>query len=106
MINKLPGINDLNKLVESLRNEKIESGRSSLTDFSNWFFTFKDVKKDDSGLFIKPADITIPMRIVGMGEIDLKTLPKIASFDSKVLTLTSLRKPKRIRVFGSDEKTY
>lgn len=31
---------------------------------------------------------------------------KIASVDQKMLTLQSVRKPKKIIIYGSDEKTY
>jgi phosphatidylinositol kinase/protein kinase (PI-3 family) len=51
-------------------------------------------------------DIEVPGQYSGKHKPDPMQHAKISNFDDRVLVMSSLRKPKRIRIYGTDEKEY
>jgi len=83
-----------NNAPENLR--KINSGIEKLESFSRYLFLFNG---EDS--------IEIPGQYSNLSQEPMSQYHvKITGFDQAILTLESLRRPKRIIMFGSDEKTY
>lgn len=63
--------------------EKIPDGKHKLSDLSDWFSYYED------------EVINVPGQDV-----------KIASFDESMRVLRSIRKPKKITIYGMNEKSY
>ncbi|XP_065898419.1 DNA-dependent protein kinase catalytic subunit-like isoform X2 [Dysidea avara] len=89
----------INQLQEGMKHglKKCE-GAGLLKEYSPWLQNFQSSSYQFT--------IEVPGQYTG----DRKPLPeyhvKIASFDEKVLVLSSIRKPKRITIRGDDEKEY
>lgn len=76
--------------------KKIGSGIEKIESFSRYLF-----------LFTGEEDIEIPGQYSkGFGEPFPQYHVKISGFDQALLTLESLRRPKRVIMYGSDEKVY
>ncbi|CAH1795603.1 unnamed protein product [Owenia fusiformis] len=69
-----------------------------LSEYSRWFVEFS--KQD------KPLVLEIPGQYDGQSKPMPEYHTKIAGFEEKVLVLTSIRRPRRISIRGSDEKEH
>lgn len=81
--------------LDNMRKAKFEG---NLKDFSPWLSGFqKDRFKNH---------LEIPGQYVGHSKPMIEYHVKIVGFDQRVLTMKSLRQPKRITIRGDDEKEY
>jgi len=84
---------------DNYRIEELESGQQKLSDYSEWlaynysYFEYKDY-------------IEIPGQYENDQEPLVDNHIKIAGFQKNVLTLASIRKPKKLTINGSNEKEY
>ncbi|CAO3615261.1 unnamed protein product [Cunninghamella echinulata] len=82
----------------NIHNQKLPGAPELLKSYSPWLSTFQSTNFKE--------EIEIP------GQYNGRTRPypgshiKIASFDERLLVMGSLRKPKRLRIFGTDGKEY
>ncbi|CAD8069351.1 unnamed protein product [Paramecium sonneborni] len=90
------------ELQDEIKSLQIKN-QQMVHDMSRWFQNFNEESIDQIG---KYQEILIPMQLNGMNELDIRMIPKIASFDQGMLVLSSIRKPKRIKIYGTDEKQY
>ncbi|XP_065059919.1 DNA-dependent protein kinase catalytic subunit-like isoform X2 [Rhopilema esculentum] len=83
------------KLLEEMKKTR----RSyNLKGYSPWFSTFHENQSEDS--------LEIPGQYTGKQKPLLEYHVRIAGFDERVLSMDSLRVPKRITIRGHDEKEY
>ncbi|KAF2075899.1 hypothetical protein CYY_002790 [Polysphondylium violaceum] len=68
-------------------------------------FSFRLAEFDKSN-FSSSQEMEIPGQYSGVGKPQPDTHIKISSFDTNILVMGSLRKPKRIKIHGNDEKDY
>ena len=96
---------EMNKLKEAMASDKdvgsrVLLGHQSLTTFSRWLPDFHQ----------HAAAMHETLEIPGQYSSDSEPLPSqhthIVGFSREVLVLSSLRKPKRLTLLGSDEKEY
>ncbi|EGC36942.1 DNA-dependent protein kinase subunit [Dictyostelium purpureum] len=71
-----------------------------LKDFSYWLTEF------DRSNYPTSKQLEIPGQYNGFGKPQPETHVTISSFDSNILVMGSLRKPKRIKIHGNDERDY
>ena len=88
--------NKLNELIKS-STEKLK-GNSLLKEYSPWLANFQ---KEDY-----PKHIEVPGQYDGLSRPRPESHACIASFDPRILVLSSLRKPKRITVRADNEQEY
>ncbi|EGG13650.1 DNA-dependent protein kinase subunit [Cavenderia fasciculata] len=69
-----------------------------LKDFSSWLAEF------DKSNYLN--NIEIPGQYNGYGKPQPELHIKVSSFDANILVMGSLRKPKRVKIHGSDEQNY
>ncbi|KAI9317523.1 hypothetical protein BX666DRAFT_1857295, partial [Dichotomocladium elegans] len=95
---------DLNNLRTLLKeadvDEKITKTASlnTLAGFSPWLAKFHSMDYDEQ--------IEIPGQYSGMAMPDPSMHAKIVRFDERILIMRSLRKPKRLTMYGTDEKKH
>jgi DNA-dependent protein kinase catalytic subunit len=89
------------KLMEMRKTKgALVPGKSKLNYFSAWLADFY-ASADNTLNYIH-----IPGQYHQSSAIDLEQLVKIVSFDPSILVMGSMRKPKRIKIHGSNEKDY
>jgi len=71
-----------------------------LKDFSFWLAEF------DKSNYSSSQEMEIPGQYSGLAKPQPDTHIKISSFDTNILVMGSLRKPKRVKIHGNDEKDY
>ncbi|EAL66880.2 DNA-dependent protein kinase subunit [Dictyostelium discoideum AX4] len=71
-----------------------------LKDFSGWLADF------DRSNYQTSHQMEIPGQYDGIGKPQPETHVTISSFDTNVLVMGSLRKPKRVKIHGNDELDY
>ncbi|KYQ91591.1 DNA-dependent protein kinase subunit [Tieghemostelium lacteum] len=100
---------DAKKLLETVaemsgamaKNMKPTSTASmKLKDFSQWLTEF------DKSNHPLSMEMEIPGQYSGFSKPQPEQHIKISSFDATILVMGSLRKPKRIKIHGNDEKDY
>jgi DNA-dependent protein kinase catalytic subunit len=77
-----------------LKDEQYSQGIERLSTYSEWLAQYECNEFND------------PKSCIEIPSEDESNKIKIASFDQHMLILTSVRKPKKIVVFGNDEKSY
>ncbi|KAI8883147.1 hypothetical protein K501DRAFT_333495 [Backusella circina FSU 941] len=75
-----------------------KTGANLLKSYSPWLAKFK--------IGDHVEDLEIPGQYDGLNIPYPEYHAKIARFDGSVLVMTSMRKPKRVRIYGTDEKEY
>lgn len=89
----------VDKLARHDRGPNGGHGRPPLSMFSEWLHDFDGTERSAStGLHIDMPG--------WVGKGGSQFAPRIESFDSKLLTMDSKQKPKRIKIRGSDEREY
>ncbi|KAI7908116.1 uncharacterized protein BX663DRAFT_493038 [Cokeromyces recurvatus] len=83
------------KIRETIPNDK---NRLSLKSYSPWLSSFKNIEHDD--------ELEIPGQYHGLARPYPELHSNIASIDARILMMASMRKPKRITIYGTDEKEY
>jgi phosphatidylinositol kinase/protein kinase (PI-3 family) len=78
----------------SIQNQKLPGTPDLLKSYSPWLSTFQSTNFKEQ--------IEIPGQYHGRSRPDPESHVKIASFDDRVLVMGSLRKPKRLRINGTD----
>ncbi|KAI8352478.1 hypothetical protein EDC96DRAFT_546617 [Choanephora cucurbitarum] len=98
-------LDELNAFIKSKFEPKKEEQKSRrgedkthISSYSKWLYSFKNTEHDE--------EIEIPGQYDGYSKPFPESHAKIASVSSKLLILESLRKPKRITFYGTDEKEY
>eukprot|EP01133_Synstelium_polycarpum_P005723 gene5723-6618_t len=98
---------DAKKLIEIVSDMSMKMNKTmkptstatmKLKDFSLWLTEF------DRSNFLQ--DIEIPGQYGGTSKPQPEMHIKISSFDTNLLVMGSLRKPKRIKIHGNDEQDY
>ncbi|XP_074649158.1 DNA-dependent protein kinase catalytic subunit-like [Tubulanus polymorphus] len=89
---------NISSLFASMRDERTLKPPSTLKEYSPWMAEFKATNLD--------KDLEIPGQYDGRSKPLPEYHTKISGFDSEVLVMSSLRKPKRIQIRGNDEKDY
>ncbi|KAG1446515.1 hypothetical protein G6F56_009543 [Rhizopus delemar] len=74
-----------------------KTGSDLLKSYSPWLASFKSSDFDEA---------KVPGQYNSIAKPFPKSHAKISSIDSRVLVMSSIRKPKRIRIYGTDEKEY
>ncbi|KAM3580927.1 hypothetical protein VKS41_006986 [Umbelopsis sp. WA50703] len=81
-----------------IQNQKLPGSPELLKSYSPWLANFHHTNFAE--------DIEVPGQYSGKHKPDPMQHAKISNFDDRVLVMSSLRKPKRIRIYGTDEKEY
>ncbi|KAI9025750.1 hypothetical protein CLU79DRAFT_699113, partial [Phycomyces nitens] len=81
-----------------ITNEKLPGSPNLLRSYSPWLSDFQSANYDE--------EIEIPGQYTGFGIPHPEHHAKVASFEENIMVLQSLRKPKKICIYGSDEKEY
>ncbi|KAL0088017.1 hypothetical protein F4703DRAFT_1975680 [Phycomyces blakesleeanus] len=81
-----------------ITNEKLPGSPNLLQSYSPWLSDFQSTNYEE--------DIEIPGQYTGLGIPHPEHHAKVASFEENIMVLQSLRKPKKICIYGSDEKEY
>ncbi|KAI8641990.1 hypothetical protein BD408DRAFT_483034 [Parasitella parasitica] len=81
--------------LESRSNPEEEK---SLKSYSPWLNSFKSIEHDQ--------ELEIPGQYDGLSKPFPELHAKVAYIDPTLLVMHSLRKPKRIKIYGTDEKEY
>ncbi|GAB5585937.1 hypothetical protein Unana1_00837 [Umbelopsis nana] len=93
---------DFRKLIKyyqkDIQNQKLPGAPELLKSYSPWLSNFHHANFAE--------EIEIPGQYSGNYKPDPAQHAKISNFDERVLVMSSLRKPKRIRMYGTDEKEY
>lgn len=93
---KLTNIKDLDSKVIIENKDRMKSiDNSKLICFSEWLHHYQSSNQNNSLSYIE-------LPCSGYRENSIK----ITNFDSNILLLSSMRIPKRIKIYGSDEKEY
>ncbi|KAL4502183.1 hypothetical protein ABPG72_000418 [Tetrahymena utriculariae] len=88
----------IKKFRDKVNTKDLKSGYDKLSNFSSFLQNFQaDHIIEIPGQYTSGAVITEPYK---------ESHIKIQSFDSQILTLQSIRRPKRLCIYGSDEKCY
>ncbi|CAO3672189.1 unnamed protein product [Umbelopsis ramanniana] len=101
---KLTGMTskEFRKLIKyyqsDIQNQKLPGAPELLKSYSPWLANFHYANFAE--------DIEIPGQYTGNRKPHPSQHAKISNFDDRVLVMSSLRKPKRIRIYGTDEKEY
>ncbi|KAG1168656.1 hypothetical protein G6F71_008958 [Rhizopus microsporus] len=74
------------------------SGADLLKSYSPWLASFKSSEFEEQ--------LEVPGQYNGLSKPYPELHAKVASIDGRVLVMSSIRKPKRIRIYGTDEKEY
>ncbi|KAI8098597.1 uncharacterized protein BX664DRAFT_288171 [Halteromyces radiatus] len=80
----------------NIQNQKIPGASDLLRSYSPWLANFQSTNYKEQ--------IEIPGQYHGRSIPDPESHVKIANFDDRLLVMGSLRKPKRIRIYGTDGK--
>lgn len=83
--------------------KKLEPKRTQamkLQDFSTWLAEF------EQGDLSSPEFIELPGQYSGLCKPQPELHVRVSSFDPKILVMGSLRRPKRLKIHGNDEKDY
>ncbi|KAG0257869.1 hypothetical protein DFQ27_004903 [Actinomortierella ambigua] len=75
-----------------------DSGADLLASYSPWLAKFQTFKTDEP--------LEIPGQYSGSTRPDKSQLATVVGFDQRVLVMSSIRKPKRISILGSDEREH
>ena len=75
-------------------------GRMKLADFSVWLAEYNSNDRSTD------EHIEIPGQYTGVSEPVPSTHVTITNFDQLLLVLNSIRKPKKLTIHGSNEKSY
>ncbi|KAI8329229.1 hypothetical protein BC941DRAFT_384857 [Chlamydoabsidia padenii] len=78
----------------SIQNQKLPGTPDLLKSYSPWLSTFQSTNFKEQ--------IELPGQYHGRSPPDPESHVKIASFDDRILVMGSLRKPKRLRINGTD----
>lgn len=70
----------------------------NLKSYSPWLNSFKSIEHDQ--------ELEIPGQYDGFSKPYPELHAKVASIDSGLLVMHSMRRPKRIKIYGTDEKEY
>ncbi|KAG2173613.1 hypothetical protein INT43_005031, partial [Umbelopsis isabellina] len=81
-----------------IQNQKLPGSPELLKSYSPWLANFHHTNFAE--------DIEVPGQYTGKHKPDPTQHAKISNFDDRVLVMSSLRKPKRIRIYGTDENEY
>ncbi|ORE05303.1 hypothetical protein BCV72DRAFT_250689 [Rhizopus microsporus var. microsporus] len=73
-------------------------GADLLKSYSPWLASFKSSEFEEQ--------LEVPGQYNGLSKPYPELHAKVASIDGRVLVMSSIRKPKRIRIYGTDEKEY
>jgi len=92
-------INELMKKLKEIA-QTIPSGKEKLSAFSTWLSNY------DANNFLYEAKIELPGQYAGNSEPFVPSHITISNFGQNVLVLGSLRRPKRLTMHGSNEKSY
>uniref|UniRef100_A0A6B2L2W0 non-specific serine/threonine protein kinase n=1 Tax=Arcella intermedia TaxID=1963864 RepID=A0A6B2L2W0_9EUKA len=85
-----------NKMREQM--SKSVTTKQSLTEFSTWLSRFSQSDYSEG--------IELPGQYNGYAAPNPSTHIKISSFDGSLLVMGSMRRPKRLKIRGNDEKEY
>ncbi|KAI9483447.1 MAG: hypothetical protein EXX96DRAFT_536784 [Benjaminiella poitrasii] len=83
------------KIKDSIPSDR---NRLALNSYSPWLNSFKNIEHDE--------ELEIPGQYHGLSKPHPELHSKVASIDPRILMMSSMRKPKRITVYGTDEKEY
>ncbi|RCI04461.1 hypothetical protein CU098_001246, partial [Rhizopus stolonifer] len=83
---------------EKKSHSRLREDRTNIASYSKWLYSFKNTEHDE--------EIEIPGQYDGHSKPFPEIHAMIASINTKLLILESLRKPKRITIYGTDEKEY
>ncbi|CAO3576402.1 unnamed protein product [Absidia cylindrospora] len=78
----------------NIQNQKLPGAPELLKSYSPWLSSFQSTNFKEQ--------IEIPGQYNGRSKPDPESHVKIASFDERLLVMGSLRKPKRLRIYGTD----
>jgi len=95
-------LNVFKKQLQTLRSDKEfernETYKTQLKNYSNWLSEYQGKNYD--------KEIEIPGQYDGKNNPRLKKHKMISIFNSNILVLNSLRKPKRLEIIGDDESQH
>lgn len=90
---------ELEQFCREKLNTSIGSGEGkNLKSYSPWLNAFKSIEHDQ--------ELEIPGQYDGLSKPYPELHAKVASVDPTLLVMHSMRKPKRIKIYGTDEKEY
>ncbi|KAG0227795.1 hypothetical protein BGW42_002714 [Actinomortierella wolfii] len=75
-----------------------DSGADLLASYSPWLAKFQTFKTDEA--------LEIPGQYTGAVRPDKSEIATVVGFDQRVLVMSSIRKPKRVSILGSDEREH
>ncbi|KAF1799211.1 hypothetical protein FB192DRAFT_1333067 [Mucor lusitanicus] len=89
--------------LEQFCREKLNTGNNpseekNLKSYSPWLNAFKSIEHDQ--------ELEIPGQYDGFSKPYPELHAKVASVDPTLLVMHSMRRPKRIKIYGTDEKEY
>ncbi|KAI9251048.1 hypothetical protein BY458DRAFT_559563 [Sporodiniella umbellata] len=84
--------------VISKQRAPTKTGSDLLRSYSPWLASYKNSEFDE--------EIEVPGQYKSIAKPFPESHAKISSVDSRVLVMASIRKPKRIRIYGTDEREY
>jgi len=92
----------INELMKKLKEAAatLPSGKEKLSAFSTWLSNY------DANNYLYEAKIELPGQYSGNSEPFVPSHITISNFGQNVLVLGSLRRPKRLTMHGSNEKSY
>ncbi|KAL9555838.1 hypothetical protein MBANPS3_002175 [Mucor bainieri] len=83
---------------EKLNTSNNASQEKNLKSYSPWLNAFKSIEHDQ--------ELEIPGQYDGLSKPYPELHAKVASVDPTLLVMHSMRRPKRIKIYGTDEKEY
>lgn len=90
---------ELDKFIrENLATKSKSEEEKQLKSYSPWLNSFKSIEHEE--------ELEIPGQYDGLTKPHPELHAKVASIDSNLLVMTSMRRPKRIKIYGTDEKEY
>ncbi|KAI8613655.1 hypothetical protein BC830DRAFT_1219655 [Chytriomyces sp. MP71] len=94
-------LKELVKYTENLKDESVSKpGKNLLKTFSVWLSEYQITNVDVSD------EIELPGQYIGDCPPDTSKHVRISSFEAGVLVMSSMRRPKRVIIIGTDEKEY
>ena len=92
----------IEKFMDRLKEHaaKIPAGKDKLNTFSDWLGQY------DANNYITESKIEIPGQYNGNSEPHVSSHVTMQNCGASVLVLSSIRRPKRLTIHGSNEKTY
>ncbi|GAN09060.1 DNA-dependent protein kinase catalytic subunit isoform 1 [Mucor ambiguus] len=83
---------------ENLNTGNNSSEEKNLKSYSPWLNAFKSIEHDQ--------ELEIPGQYDGLSKPYPELHAKVASVDPTLLVMHSMRRPKRVKIYGTDEKEY